>query len=192
VRLFGISFANPSLEINAEVISFLIQLLFDQHAFISAAAVHFMIIWVLAYEMAVLSSIIDRITAAASIISSESALGHDEAMEARIRDANWSFRPFTDVLRKLSAAKIVRESDSMIGLGSPINSFGMNEERNGSMRRGRLLALGRFLLRIVEFKAVSMRILDMVPRDNNQDRAHGLCTRMAAVLLPTDLSCWSC
>jgi ribonuclease I len=42
------------------------------------------------------------------------------------------------------------------------------------MQRGRLLAPGCFLLKIVEFKAVSMKILGAVRRGNNQGRTHGL------------------
>jgi hypothetical protein len=51
--------------------------------------------------------------AVTSIVSSEPALGHDEAMEARIRQANWLFPHFANVLRKPLAVRIVNESDSM-------------------------------------------------------------------------------
>jgi hypothetical protein len=155
VRLFGLSFANPTLEMNAAIVSFLIQLLFDQHEFIAAAAVQVIMVWVLTYEMTVPSSVIYRTTAAivdqrrspvlrdlyralfrllgsqseavASIMSSEPAMGYDEAMEAGICEANWSFPHFADVLRRLLAVRIVGYSDSMIVLGSIINSLGMNE-----------------------------------------------------------------
>jgi hypothetical protein len=140
---------------NAEVVLFVIQLLFDQHEFISAAAIQVIMIWVLTYKMAVPSSVIYRTTAAivdrhrspvlrdlyralfrllgsqseavASILSSDPALRYDEAMEAGIREVNWSFPHFADVLRKLSAVRIVDESDSMMVLGSLLNSLGMNE-----------------------------------------------------------------
>jgi hypothetical protein len=49
-----------------------------------------------------------------SIVSSRPALGDGEAMEARIREANWSFQHFADALRKLSAVRIIDESDSMM------------------------------------------------------------------------------
>jgi hypothetical protein len=64
VRSFGLSFVDPTLEKNVDVISFLIQLLFDQYDLISAPAIQFMIIWVLTYEMAVPSSVIYRTNAA--------------------------------------------------------------------------------------------------------------------------------
>jgi hypothetical protein len=49
---------------NAEVVSFVNQLLFDQHEFISGAAVQLMVIWVLTYEIIMPSSVIYRTTAA--------------------------------------------------------------------------------------------------------------------------------
>jgi hypothetical protein len=155
VRLFGLSFAKPTLEMNAEIVSFLIQLLFDQHEFISAGAVQVIMLWVLTYEMEVPSSVIYQTTAAivderrspvlrdlyralfrllgsqseavASILSSEPSLGYDEAMNAAISEANWAFPHFAGVLTRLPAVRIVDYSDSMTVLGSILNSLGMTE-----------------------------------------------------------------
>jgi hypothetical protein len=82
VRLF----ANPTVEMNADVVSLLIQLLIDQYEFISVAAVQLMIVWVLTYEVAVPSSVVYRTV----------------------------------------AVMIVDESDSMVLLGSLLNSLGTN------------------------------------------------------------------
>jgi hypothetical protein len=151
----------------------LIELLFDQHEFISAAAVQVIMIWVLTYDMAAPSSVIYRTTAAivddrrstflrdlyralfkllgsqsepvASIISSDPALGYDEAMEEGIRRARWSFPHFARVLKRVPEVKIVGYSDSMMVLGSVLNSLGMVERRSRPMRRRRPLAAAPFL-----------------------------------------------
>jgi len=154
VRLFGLSFANPTIETNSSLVSFIIQLLCDQHEFIAAASIQVIIIWVLTYNVIIPRPVVFKLVAAifdenrpivlkdlyrallrvigsqcqivSSLVSLEPTLNYDQQMESEICQAKWTFPQFPESLKKLPEVRLVAYVEAMKVLGCLLNCFGLN------------------------------------------------------------------